>query len=77
MAKNTVVTITSDLSNELIPEGEAWTMTLTPPDGRRTGFELDLSEEEALELGRKGRELAKRRGRPKGSRNRPKDDSST
>jgi hypothetical protein len=43
-------------------------MTLTPPDGRRKKVQLDISESEAQEFAAKGTEI-KRRGRPRGSKN--------
>ena len=71
MARKIVETVVSDLSGQTIKEGEAWTMQLEPPDGRRNKYRLDLSEAEAMELAAKGQEV-KRRGRPAGSKNRPK-----
>lgn len=71
MARRIVETVVSDLSNQAIRDGEAWTMTLEPPDGRRNRYRLDLSEAEALQFVAKGTEI-KRRGRPPGSRNRTK-----
>jgi hypothetical protein len=55
----------------MIPEDQAVTMTLTFADGRRNRVELDLSESEAKQFVKKGREI-KRRGRPRGSRNKAK-----
>jgi hypothetical protein len=72
MARNTTVTITSDLSGEPIPEAEAWVVTITPPDGRKASYRLDVTEAEAREWGTKGEEVTKKRGRPRGSKNAPK-----
>ena len=47
MARSTVVRITSDLSGKEVPEDQAWTMELTPSDGRRNKFQRDLTDEEA------------------------------
>jgi hypothetical protein len=71
MARRIIETIVSDLSGEPIEEGEAWTMLLTPSDGRRNRVELDVSSAEAAAFLSKGREI-KRRGRKPGSKNRPK-----
>lgn len=71
MARKIVETVVSDLSDQAIKDGDAWTMTLEPPDGRRNKYRLDLSETEALEFAAKGTEI-KRRGRPPGSRNKAK-----
>jgi hypothetical protein len=64
VARKVIETVVSDLNGQTIKEGEAWTLRLTAPDGRRNSYELDVSEAEALELGAKGREI-RRRGRPK------------
>lgn len=56
----------SDLSGQEIPDGKAWTMTLTPPDGRRNPVRLDISEAEARQWLARGTEV-KRRGRKPGS----------
>jgi hypothetical protein len=71
MAREVTTVIKSDLSGEMIPEDQAVTMTLTFADGRRNRVELDLSESEAKQFVAKGREI-KRRGRPRGSRNKTK-----
>lgn len=65
MAKKQV--FVSDLSGDNIPEGKGYTMRLTPHDSRKGSFELDLTDEEANELGRKGRSVARRGRRPKSS----------
>jgi hypothetical protein len=71
MARQIVETVVSDLSGETIRSGEVWTMELLPPAGRRSRYRLDLSQAEALDFASKGTEV-KLRGRPPGSRNRPK-----
>lgn len=53
MARKVVETVVSDLSGHTIKEGEAWIMELTPPDGRRNKYRLDLSEAEAQEFAAK------------------------
>lgn len=66
MARQVIETVTSDLSGERIEEGQAWTMELTPPDGRQNKVRLDISAEEAREFTAKGQEM-KRRGRRPGT----------
>jgi hypothetical protein len=68
MARETIVRVRSDLSGAEVAEGQAWTMILTPPDGRRNKVQLDISEAEAQEFAAKGTEI-KRRGRRPGTRN--------
>lgn len=67
MAKQVIERFVSDLSGDEIREGDAWTMLLTPSDGRRNKVELDLSTAEAEAFLGKGREI-KRRGRKPGTR---------
>ena len=64
MARRTV--LVSDLSGRSIPEGKAATITIKFTDARKGVYVLDLTEEEAEELGSKGRKQA-RRGRPRKS----------
>jgi hypothetical protein len=66
VARSIVERVVSDLSGKEIADGEAWTMTLTPPDGRRNPVRLDISEDEARQWLSKGTEV-KRRGRRPGS----------
>lgn len=73
MAKQVIERFVSDLSGEEISEGDAWTMLLTPSDGRRNKVELDLSTAEAEAFLGKGREI-KRRGRRPGSGRQAKPD---
>lgn len=65
MARKTVVV--SDLSGESIPEGSAATVTIRFSDARKGVYVLDVTEQEAEELGRNGRKQARRGRRPKGS----------
>jgi len=66
MARVVVERVVSDLSGKEIPDGKAWTLTLTPPDGRRNPVRLDISEDEARQWLAKGTEV-KRRGRRPGT----------
>ena len=68
MARETITRVRSDLSGAELPDEEAWTMTLSPPDGRRNKVQLDISEAEAHEFAAKGTEI-KRRGRKPGTKN--------
>ena len=67
MARKVIETFVSDLSGDVIEDGDAWTMLLTPSDGRRNKVELDISTAEAEAFLSKGREI-KRRGRRPGTR---------
>ena len=57
----------SDLSGEEIPEGKGAKVRITFTDARSGSYELDVTDEEAKELGRKGRTVARRGRRPKTS----------
>lgn len=70
MAREVTTVIRSDLSGEIVAEEDAVKMTLEFADGRKNKIELDLSSSEAAQFTSKGREI-KRRGRPRGSRNKP------
>lgn len=72
MAREVTTVIRSDLSGEIVPDGEAVVVTISFADGRRNNVELDVGESEIGDLLGRGREI-KRRGRRPGSRNRPKD----
>jgi hypothetical protein len=72
VAREVTTVIRSDLSGDIVPEEQAVLVTFEFPDGRRNRVELDAGEWEVQELLGKGREI-KRRGRPKGSRNKPKE----
>jgi len=64
MARRTV--FVSDLSGQTIEEGKGATVTIRFADARKGIFVLDVSEDEAEELGQKGRRQARRGRRPKG-----------
>jgi hypothetical protein len=63
VAKRTV--FVSDLSGDQIEEGKAAKIRITFEDGRRQSVEIDATAEEAAELGRKGRQVARRGRKPK------------
>jgi hypothetical protein len=65
MARKTV--LVSDLSGEEIAEGKAAKVRITFEDGRHPSYELDVSAEEGVELGKKGRQVARRRRKPAGA----------
>ncbi len=71
MAREVTTVIRSDISDDVVPEDQAVRVTFEFTDGRRNTVELDAGEWEVRELIERGREI-KRRGRPKGSKNRPK-----
>jgi hypothetical protein len=63
MARKTV--FVSDLSGKQIPEGRAAQITIKFSDARKGIYILDVTDEEAEELGRKGRKQARRGRKPK------------
>lgn len=63
MARKTV--LVSDMSGKEIEEGKGAKIRILFEDARRGAYELDVSGEEAAELGRKGRQVARRGRRPK------------
>jgi hypothetical protein len=63
MARKTV--FVSDLSGDPIEEGKGAKIRITFDDARRGSYEIDATAEEAAELGRKGRPVARRGRRPK------------
>ena len=63
MARKTVVV--SDLSGQAIADGKAATITIRFADARKGIYVLDVTEQEAEELGGKGRKQARRGRRPK------------
>jgi hypothetical protein len=65
MARKTV--FVSDLSGKEIEGGKAARITISFDDGRKGQYVLDVTEAEAMELGRKGRQQARRGRRPKAS----------
>jgi hypothetical protein len=63
MAKRSI--FVSDLSGEEIENGKGAKIRITFADARRGSAELDVTDEEAEELARKGRKTARRGRRPK------------
>jgi hypothetical protein len=63
VAKKTV--FVSDLSGTEIKDGNAATITIKFSDARKGTYILDVTEDEAEELGRKGRKQARRGRKPK------------
>ena len=61
MARKTV--LVSDLSGKEIPEGKGATIRITYRDARKGVRELDVTDDEAENLG--GRQVARRGRRPK------------
>jgi hypothetical protein len=55
----------SDLSGDAIEEGRGAKIRITFDDSRRGSYEIDATAEEAMELGRKGRQVARRGRKPK------------
>ena len=62
MAKKTV--FVSDLSGAEIAEGKSATISIKFADARKGTYVLDVTDEEAEELGRKGRKQARRGRKP-------------
>jgi hypothetical protein len=73
LAREVTTIIRSDLTGELVPDGQAVLVTFEFADGRRNKVELDAAEHEVGDMLSRGREI-KRRGRRPGSKNRPKDE---
>ena len=65
MAKKTVRV--SDLGGGEITDGKGATVRIVFADARKGVVELDMTDQEADELGRKGRRVARRGRRPKTS----------
>lgn len=63
MAKKTVMI--SDLSGKEIAEGKGAVISIKFADARKGTYLLDATDEEAEELGSKGRKQARRGRRPK------------
>jgi hypothetical protein len=63
VAKKTV--FVSDLSGKEIPEGRSAVISIKFSDARKGTYVLDVTEDEAEELGSKGRKQARRGRRPK------------
>ena len=57
MARKTI--FVSDLSRKEIPEGKAAQITIKFADARKGTYVLDVTEDEAEDLGRKGRKQAR------------------
>jgi hypothetical protein len=65
MARKTI--FVSDLSGKQIEEGRGATISIRFADARKGVFVLDVTDDEAEELGRRGRKQARRGRRPKGA----------
>jgi hypothetical protein len=63
MARRTV--FVSDLSGDQIEEGKAAKIRISFDDARRGSYEIDATAEEAMEIGRRGRQVARRGRKPK------------
>lgn len=63
MARKTV--FVSDLSGDQIEEGKAAKIRITFDDARRGSYEVDATADEAMEIGRRGRQVARRGRKPK------------
>jgi len=63
VAKKTL--LVSDLSGDPIPEGKGATIAIRFNDARKGVAQLDVTDEEADELARKGRKVARRGRRPR------------
>jgi hypothetical protein len=55
----------SDISGKEIEDGKGATIRVTFEDARRGNYEVDATAEEAVEIARKGRQVARRGRRPK------------
>ena len=62
MARKTM--LVSDLSGDLIPEGKAVEVRLTPQDRRKEVTVMDVTEDEAKAMGVKGRKVHRRGRKP-------------
>jgi hypothetical protein len=63
VARKTV--IVSDLSGEVIEEGQAAKVRISFDDARRGSIEMDVTADEAKQIGAKGRQVARRGRKPK------------
>ena len=63
MAKKTI--FVSDLTGQEIPEGRSAQISIKFSDARKGTYVLDVLDDEAEELGRKGRKQARRGRKPK------------
>jgi hypothetical protein len=55
----------SDLSGKEVPEGKGATISIKFADARKGSYVLDVTDDEAEELGQKGRKLGRRGRKPK------------
>jgi hypothetical protein len=65
VARKTVVV--SDLSGDVIEEGQAAKVRISFDDARRGSIEMDVTADEAKAMGAKGRQVARRGRKPKGT----------
>ncbi|HEY7195795.1 MAG TPA: hypothetical protein VH306_01265 [Gaiellaceae bacterium] len=63
MARKTIRV--SDISGREISDGQGATIRINFDDGRRGSIVIDATAEEAAELGRQGRQVARRGRKPK------------
>jgi hypothetical protein len=63
LAKKTV--FVSDISGKVIEDGKAAKIRVTFDDGRRPSYELDVTAEEGADIGKQGRQVARRGRKPK------------
>ena len=63
MARKTIMV--SDLSGSEIQEGKGATVTIKFSDARKGTIVMDVTDQEAEEMGRQGRKQARRGRRPK------------
>jgi hypothetical protein len=63
MAKKTVRV--SDISGKEIEDGKGAMIRVSFEDARRGNYEVDATADEAVEIGRKGRQVARRGRKPK------------
>jgi hypothetical protein len=55
----------SDISGKEIEEGKGATIRVSFEDARRGNYEVDATAEEGVDIGRKGRQVARRGRKPK------------
>jgi hypothetical protein len=67
MARETVVTVVSDISGKSVPEGQGARIEITYDDAKKNKYVLDVTAAEANDLAKKGTEV-KRRGRRPGTK---------
>jgi hypothetical protein len=59
--------VASDMSGEQIQDGKGAKVRITLDDARGGSIEMDVPAEEARAMGAKGRQVARRGRKPKGS----------